>query len=52
MERLISNEVLGVYVRNNTQSRQFQNFLNEASMNQVDEIIKALYLELPDLIMH
>jgi hypothetical protein len=28
LERLISNDVLGVYVRNNTQSRQFQNFLN------------------------
>jgi len=46
------NENLAAFVCNNTQSRQFQNFLNEASTNQVDVIIETLYADLPELIKH
>ncbi len=49
---MINSDALGTFVRNNSQSRQFQNFLNEANTKQVDLIIENLYLELPDLITH
>lgn len=50
LEKLISNSKLSAYVRNSAQSRIFQNFLDEANSDQVEQIIKALYDEIPDLI--
>lgn len=43
-DQMINSESLGNFVRNNSQSRQFQNFLNEANTKQVDLIIQNLYL--------
>lgn len=46
-DQLINSDSLGTFVRNNSQSRQFQSFLNEANTKQVDLVIQNLYMELP-----
>jgi hypothetical protein len=48
---LISTGKLSSYVKNSVQSRIFQNFLEEVSLEQVELIIGALYDEIPELVM-
>ena len=52
LDILISTNGLIDYVKNNIQSRHFQNFLNDCSEGDLDKVINYIKEYLVDLIMH